>query len=241
MSPDDTSRGRSPDSAVSTDPASDDAVTPRPATPLATGREPVTGRLAMLTGASLLVGAIPIPLVPSRALRQIRGALVHEVVARHGLSLVTDARRVLAEPNSQDRIRTLVRRTVEIATRRLLRRLGPLAVLSTVVTAFETYALGHLLERYLRRVRPAGTIRIQQGEARRIRQAIDAAVVHAFSPATEPRPLRRNEPAEDLRDEFTRWIDTMLLTGATLPSYLERRLEAAFDTAVAQEPDISKG
>jgi hypothetical protein len=39
---------------------------------------------------------------------------------------------------------------------------------------------------------------------------------------------------EDLRDELTRWIDAALLTSAALPSYLERRLEAAFDEVVRE-------
>ena len=39
---------------------------------------------------------------------------------------------------------------------------------------------------------------------------------------------------EDLRDEFTRWIDAALLTAAGLPGYLERRLDAAFDAVVAE-------
>jgi hypothetical protein len=135
-------------------------------------------------------------------------------------------------------MRTLLRRSIEIATRRLLRRLGPLALLSTVATAFEVYALGHLLERYVRQVRPTGTIRVQEREARQVRSAIDAAVLRAFSPAVEPSPLRVGEPAEDLRDEFTRWVDTLLLTGATLPNYVERRLDAAFDYVVAHDSDL---
>lgn len=225
------------DESPSPDEPRDDEVAARTATSLASGRDPVGGRLAVLTGCGLAASAIPIPVVPGRALRLIRGAIAHDVLARHGLSLVTDARRVLAEPNSQDRMRTLLRRTVEIATRRLLRRLGPLALLTTALTGFEVYALGHLLDRYVRRVRPSGTVRVQEREARRVREAIDAAVLRTFSPAVEASSLRVNEPAEDLRDEFTRWVDTLLLTGATLPNYVERRLEAAFDGIVAQDPD----
>ena len=39
---------------------------------------------------------------------------------------------------------------------------------------------------------------------------------------------------EDVRDEWTRWTDAVLLTTATLPSYVERRLEAAFDQVIAE-------
>ena len=44
--------------------------------------------------------------------------------------------------------------------------------------------------------------------------------------------------AEDLRDEYTRWVDTFLLTGAALPSYVERRLESAFDEVCAESPEL---
>jgi hypothetical protein len=37
-----------------------------------------------------------------------------------------------------------------------------------------------------------------------------------------------------VRDEWTRWTDAALLTTAALPSYVERRLEAAFDQVMAE-------
>ena len=44
----------------------------------------------------------------------------------------------------------------------------------------------------------------------------------------------------DLRDELTRWIDAALLTSASVPSYVERRLEAAFDEIV-RETGLGRG
>ncbi|MBI4700661.1 MAG: hypothetical protein HY744_05775 [Deltaproteobacteria bacterium] len=207
---------------------------PEPAPPAAP-----SGRLAMLSGMSLLVGLIPIPTVPDRVRRQVRGALAHDVLARRGISLTTDARAVLAAPNSPDRLRVLVRKAVEMLTRRLLRRLGPLAALSTVVSAFEIYALGHLLDRYARRHRTAGTLRLQAPEARRVRAAVDRAVLRAFSPAVTPRRLARAEGAEDFRDELTRWLDGLVLRAALLPDYVQRRLEAAFDEELALSSELA--
>jgi uncharacterized protein (DUF697 family) len=201
------------------------------------GGEPVPGRLAMLTGISLAAGIIPLPFVPDRVLRQIRGAIVHDAASRYGISLTSDAREALADPSSSDRMRAVLRKGAEMVVRRLLRRLGPLAPLSTAARSFEVFALGHLADRYFRG-REQSSLRMTEHEARLLRKVIDEAILRALYPSTEPRPLLLTEGVEDLRDEFTRWIDTLLLTGATLPSYLERRLDAAFDEALARTPEI---
>ena len=201
----------------------------------------VSGRLAVLTGVSLAAGAIPLPILPDRVVTHVRGAVAHESAARYGLSLSSDARRALARPNAKDRMRALLRKGVELFTRRLLRRVGPLAPLSTLVTSFEVYALGHLLDRYFEEVRAPGTVRILEGEAERVRVAIDEAVLVAFYPTTQPNPLMLGKGTEDLRDEFTRWIDTLLVGAATLPSYLQRRLDAAFDEVIKRSPELRNG
>ena len=206
-------------------------------TALTHGR-PVPGRLGMLAGVSLLVGFIPLPLVPGRVVRQLRGAIIHDVASRHGISLTAEARGALAASSAQDKMRMMLRTGVEMLARRVLKRLGPLAPLSTIATSFEVYALGHLLERYFRNVRPRGTVRMQAPEAERVRKAIDTSVLRAFYPSTEPGKLLLTEGVEDLRDEFTRWMDSVLLTGATLPSYIERRLDAAFDEVIEQTPEL---
>jgi hypothetical protein len=209
-----------------------------PATALVTHGTAVPGRLAVLSGVSLLLGAVPLPILPSRMLRQVRGAVAYDALSRHGVALVSDARDVLAEPDSTDRMRKFLRKGVELASRRILRRLGPFAALSAIASSFEVFALGHLLERYVVQVRPSGSIRMHEPEARRVRRAIDSAVLRIFSPGVETTRLTLPDAPEDLRDELTRWIDTLLLTGATLPSYLQRRLDAAFDRIVAQSPEL---
>lgn len=188
--------------------------------------EPPTGRLAVLTAFGVVAATIPLPVLPDRLLTRIRGAVVHDSVARHGLSLTTDARDVLARPGGDH---TLIRRAAEAVAVQLLQRFGALGTVAAVARGLEVYALGHILDRYIAQIRPTGAVRIHADEARRLRDAVDRAVALAFSPALDPGPTILAGGAEDLRDEFTRWIDALLLTGAAVPSYLERRLDAAFD------------
>lgn len=198
-----------------------------------------SGRLALLTAYAFATSAIPIPFVPDRVLYRVRGAIVHDVASRHGLSLTSDARNLLADPSSEHRTRLV--RAAEGVARQLLRRLRPLSVVDTVSRGVEVYALGHLFDRYIREVRPTATVRVHLEEARRVRDVIDKAVIRAISPTLQPNQTMVPDSIEDLRDEFTRWVDAVLLTSATLPSYLERRLEAAFDQIVAETPGIRDG
>jgi uncharacterized protein (DUF697 family) len=209
-----------------------------PASQRVIAREPVLGRLAVISGMSLMVGAIPIPFLPDRLVKQLRGAVVHEVVSRHGLSLSGDARDTLASTSTDKGMRKLLRKGMHFMLKRVIKRMGPLAPLGAAASAVEVYALGHLLDRYLERVRRRGTVRVQQPEALRVRRAIDRATLRAFHPETVARPLLLRQGAEDLRDEFTRWVDTLLLSGATMPSYFIRRLEAAFDVVVGESPEL---
>ena len=98
-----------------------------------------------------------------------------------------------------------------------------------------------LFERYITEVRRAPALRVHQEEARLVREAIDRALLRALSPSLKPKPTTVNEGVEDLRDEFTRWIDALLLTSAAVPSYLERRLLTAFDEVVAETPGLRDG
>jgi hypothetical protein len=96
------------------------------------------------------------------------------------------------------------------------------------------FALGHLFDRYLERHRGSKSVRMSADEARAVRKLIEGAVIRAFSPTLQAEQIPILPPVEDLRDEFTRWADTLLLAGANLPGYLERRLNAAFDGLIAE-------
>src|SRR5262245_38672415 len=99
-------------------------VTARPAVASARANAPVPGRVATMTGLAVFVSSVPLPLLPGRLLFQLRGAVAHEVAARHGLSLSSDARARLARPGSDDRMRNVLRQGVELVAKRILRRAG---------------------------------------------------------------------------------------------------------------------
>jgi hypothetical protein len=86
-------------------------------------------------------------------------------------------------------------------------------------------------------MRSSQSLRIHEGEAKRVRGAIDAAVSRAFSPKLETAPRDPlNEPTEELRDFSTRLLDGILLAAAAMPDLMKRRLETAFDAALAENP-----
>ncbi len=201
----------------------------------------IGGRLASLSGMALFAGVIPLPFLPDRVLRQLRGTVAHDTSTRHGISLTSDARDMLAAAHTHDRMRVMLRKGLQLLARRVLRRLGPFTPLTAAVGAVEVFALGHLLDRYFAQFRQRSSVRLQAAEATQLRQAIDRAVLNAFHPATEPTTLALSEANEDLRDEFTRWLDTLLLTTATLPNYVERRIEAAFDEIVGDYSELCDG
>ena len=153
------------------------------------------GRLAVLTSYAALAAMIPVPFVPDRVISVVRGALVHDVTSRHGLSLTSEARAALSVSESE--LRTRIVRAAETLARQLLRQLRPLGFLSAASRGLELFALGLLLERYLTRVRAARGIRIEHEEARLLRTAIDRTVVRVFSPALRPQTTTVNEGVEE--------------------------------------------
>lgn len=198
-----------------------------------------TGRLTVLSAFVMAANAVPIPLLPDAVVARVRGAIAHDTAARHGLGLTADARTVLSSVDAENR--AIARRAGETVIREVLKRLGPLAVVGTVSRGVEAYALGLLFNRYIERVRASAQVRIDVDEARRVRDAIDRAVLRVLSPALKPETTTMSRGSEDLRTETTRWVDTMILTGASLPGYLERRLEAAFDEIAAETPELRNG
>jgi hypothetical protein len=195
-----------------------------------------TGRLMVLSAASMGALALPLPIVPERVVGRLRGALAHDIAARYGLSMTADARKILADTARVSGPQSAARTTIETIGRTLLSR-GPLGALTSVAGGLEVYAFGHLFERYLVHVRKTQAVRIGIDEAKLIRQLIDRSMLRLFSPYLQPASITMQDLVEDLRDEFTRWVDTAIITSASLPSYLERRLEAAFDEVAAEHQD----
>jgi hypothetical protein len=104
-----------------------------------------------------------------------------------------------------------------------------------VRTAATTCVLGHLFQRYLEVLRTDRAVRIDIEEARRVRRAIDQALVYALTIETpesrEPAPFL----AEDLRDQATQIVDGVLIGLAGAPSWVVRRIEAAFDEVIQNQ------
>src|SRR5262245_10619694 len=64
-------------------------------------RRPLSpGRVGTYTVLGAGAGIVPIPWVPSAIARRIRGAMVHDIATRHGLSLTLQARRILCEASA---------------------------------------------------------------------------------------------------------------------------------------------
>lgn len=205
-----------------------------PALTRATGAAP--GRLSVMALIGLAAGALPVPFVPGAVLKRVRGALAHDVAARYGLSLTDEARLEMAAPSRTARSGALLA-TVAFVARRTFRRLGVLGLLPPAAAWLEVYALGLLFDRYLERVRASQAVRIHDGEAKLVRKAIDSAISRALSPGLDLPPRQGvSEPTEELRTLSTRFFDGVLLAAAAIPDHLQRRLEAAFDAVLDEDP-----
>ena len=193
------------------------------------------GRLGTYTMLGAACGVVPLPWIPDATVRRVRGALVHDLTSRHGLALTPEARTLLVEPNGTEGPRGLLNQGARFAVGKVLGRFGPFALIAPVRSALGTYALGHLLQRYLESSRTARSVRIDIEEARRVRRAIDQAIVFALT--TEARPSREESPhaPEDLRDKGEQVVDGVLISIASMPGWLVRRLEAAFDDVLVSD------
>jgi hypothetical protein len=191
------------------------------------------GRLSTYTMLGAVCGVVPLPWIPDATLRRVRGALVHDLTSRHGLSLTPEARTILVEPSGTERPRGFLSQGARFAASKVLGRFGPLGLILPLRSALGTYTLGHLLQRYLETSRSARSVRIDIEEARRVRRAIDQALIYALT--TEARPSREDAPhaPEDLRDSGDQVVDGVLISIASMPGWLIRRLDAAFDEVLS--------
>ncbi|HEY8041508.1 MAG TPA: hypothetical protein VIF15_16995 [Polyangiaceae bacterium] len=199
-------------------------------------RSPIEGgRLGVYTALGASVSAIPLPWVPDSLVRRVRGALVHDIAVRHGLSLTQDARDVLCEPSGPDGPRGLLAQAVSYLGVRLaartLTRFGPIGMVWPVRNALRTFVLGHLFDRYLEAGRTERAVRVDVDEARRVRQAIDGALARALT--VEAPPAEEPTVIDDQRDAVTALMDGLLGLAAGVPGRLMGRLDAAFDDLLA--------
>jgi len=195
------------------------------------------GRLGTFTLLGAAAGSIPLPWVPGTLNRRVRGALVQDVAARHGVSLSSAARAALAHPNRSEQGSRATREAMRFLAVRVLGRLGPMNFFAPVRSALSTFVLGHLFERYLATREDERPARIEEDEALSLRSIIDRALIHALSPGVSPprhEGVRSPEPTpEEPRDEMTQAVDGFLIATAGVPSWLVSRLDAAFDDMLA--------
>lgn len=191
-------------------------------------------RVTVFAIAGAITGVVPLPILPRRILKSIRGAMAHDVCAGHGLALTTEARDVLAEPTHGGARPGLGKDAITWVASRALARLGPYAtVVGPVRTAFETLAFGRLLDRYLEKYRSGGprshVVRVDGEEAHRIRDVLDRATARVLKPGLIGGEALIAEPPEDYRDTVEKAIDTAMITAARLPEWIATRLDAALD------------
>jgi hypothetical protein len=192
------------------------------------------GRVGTYAALGAAAGTVPLPWLPDVAARRVRGALVQDIAARGGLSLTRDARDLLSEPAGTEGPRGVGAQAVRFVTRRLLGRFGPLAFAAPLRSGVETFVLGHLFARYLEGSRVERSTRIDVEEARRVRRAIDRAIILVVSPEVHAQIETRPQAPEELRDPVTQLVDGVLMTFASAPEWVLRRLEAAFDDAIVR-------
>ena len=109
---------------------------------------------------------------------------------------------------------------------------GPIALVWPLRNGLGTYLLGHLFDRYLELARTERAVRVDVEEARRVRLAIDGAILRALTVVTPS--LEEPTIIDDQRDAGAVVIDTVLGLAAGLPARLMSRLEAAFDELLTQ-------
>ncbi len=195
------------------------------------------GRVAFYAAAGALVGAVPLPVVPRRILRAIRGAMAHDICARHGLALTQEARETLSEPTAVGFPPSFARDALAFAAGRVLARMMPgSGVLAPVRNGFDTLSFGRLLERYVSGYRPTSqrgrTLRVEADEALAIRAIIDRAALRVFRPGLETSTEMVPTAPEDHRTTTQRTLDFALIGAAKMPEALTARLDAALDAVM---------
>lgn len=204
-------------------------------TDLVRGSTSGSGRIGVYTALGALSGVVALPWVPDGLARRVRGALAQDLCNRAGVALTPEAREVLAEPETNDAMGGAVGQALRFVAIRFLKRFSPLGFLPPVRTGVTTYALGHLLERYLSRHRTERATRMDVEEARKVRALVDKAVVEVFRTDLAVPREHRASASEDLRDGMTQIVDGVVIAVASVPDLLARRLDAAFDAVSKRE------
>jgi hypothetical protein len=192
------------------------------------------GRLGVYAALGGYARTIPLPWVPGAVLQRVRGALLSDLAAGHGVSLTEEARAELADPRGTKRSHALATQALRIAGDRVAARtlsaLGPIRLFLPLRGALQTYVLGRLFERYLEHRPVERGLVIDVDEASRLRLAIDGALVRAVTIAG----LAAGWDLDDI-DPTAAWVDRALQRVARVPARLTRRLDAGFDDLIEHD------
>jgi hypothetical protein len=197
-------------------------------------------RLGVYTALGASASAVPLPWLPDMLVRRVWGALVHDIAVHHSVSLTIEARSALSDPAGPGNPPGVFSQALHFfgirLAARILSRFGPIAMAWPAQTALRTYVLGRMFDRYLQ-TRSVRAVRVDGDEARRVRRAIDGVLSGAIAaePATVPEPAA----IDDQRDPTTAFVDGLLGAAAGMPERVLRRLDTAFDEALARalEPE----
>ncbi|HEX7667761.1 MAG TPA: hypothetical protein VF407_24710 [Polyangiaceae bacterium] len=186
--------------------------------------------LYVLAGAT---GALPIPFVSGRLAHHVRRDLVAGIARKHGVSLTKAATDLLATPETTESAHGFMSLLVGFASRKLLARTLPLALLPPLRSTWNAFVLGHLFERYLvggGKDRPPV---VTEGEAKRIRRAVDGALRRSLSRDLEVVKDAKKAVADEggnLAQNVGRFV-------LHVPATLQSRLYAAFDELFEKEEE----
>lgn len=214
---------------------------PRPQSKAPLAARP-SGSVTVYAALSGLAAAVPVPLIDGIVAGLARGSAMRRVAQRHGVRLTREARAILAAPGLRARggkadarlLRTLLTRfipPVRFATR----------AEDVVATALSAVVLDHHLAHAERRPGP-----MTEAEARRVRNAMDTAIVDGAFAALRDAPRGALESAQQamraFRDDdleergpMERVTDALLDRLADAPDELLARLFDAFDAALLAE------
>jgi hypothetical protein len=187
-----------------------------------------------------LAGAIPLPILDSALSELARGAAMRRVAKRHGVVLTPDARAILAGPGAVGATSSERGRLLRAALSSVL---APLRIASRIEDGVATLFAAILLDHYLRRPdRPRGAALVES-EARRVRAAMESAVVASGFDALKTVPLGLFRVLKDgltamvsvdgeSRSPLERLVDTILDELADGPDELVDTLSLHFDEAL---------
>lgn len=210
--------------------------------PTALAHAPATG-VVVYAAAAGLASIVPVPFLDSLLTGVARGSAVRRIAARRGVRLSHDARRTLAGVSITRPTGTGAARLLRMA---LSRALSPIRIASRLEDATATVLSSLLLDHYLATEERRLGAPLDEIEARRIRNAMEAAFSASGLESLRSLPLGALEilvraaraalalDAED-RGPVERFVDALLDGAADAPSEWIERLRVLFDQALVRE------